>query len=187
MCLLSLCPPICFGKDSAKNSYSCSGVLLICLLFPLLAQALSEPRCCHGLNLRRSMVTGPRAATGALLCPGVSAAFREWGNSPAAANPSEQHCHLLPLNEEECRKCPYPQHGLNCGLLCLTGTPRGVWTLLNSMPTLVGNAASGSLTTYVIATRDCRGLLRDCQPSAIVSYCAIASYVNCPISFFKTG
>lgn len=101
------------GKDSAKYSCSCSSALLTCLLFLLLAQALSRSGCCHGLNLSRPMAGDKsRAATGALLCPGMSAACG--GLEPPHLQQIHlegQYCCLLSLNEEEYVKSSYPQQG----------------------------------------------------------------------------
>lgn len=81
--------PFVPGKDSAKNSHSCSSALLTCLLFLLLAQALSRSGCWPGLNLSRPMAGGK--SQGSYWSPAVSwheCCLWRAGTSPPAANPS---------------------------------------------------------------------------------------------------
>lgn len=104
----------------------------------------------------------PRAAAGALLCPGTSTAFGE------LETPHLQQIHLdgqywclLSLNEEEYVKSSYPQEGCK---LWITLFSWYCWRCLKpSWPAHVANAASGSLTARVSASRDCRGLLGGCH------------------------
>lgn len=81
--------------------------------------------------------------------------LQRMGNSPTAALPPKQHCHL-PSREEECMKCSCAQQGYKLSTYLFNWHS---WRCLSvRMPTLVGHA-SGSSATHVAATGDCRGLL----------------------------